>query len=101
MIPRRCGPRPETMSDPCATVAGHAERTSAAVEAGAEATQAGGEAPELPPVARWRGDRVGATEDVRHARGLRPAAHRPAPGRPRARGAEGDAAVCVALLECR
>src|SRR5713101_5377677 len=53
----------EATSDPRATVADHAERTSAAVEAGAEATQAGGEAPELPPVARWRGDRVGATEE--------------------------------------
>src|SRR6266849_6388267 len=44
---------------------------------------------------------LGLPKNVRHAPGLRPAAHRPAPGRPRARGAEGDAAVCVSLLECR
>src|SRR5713226_10744091 len=88
---------PQAMSDPRATVFLHAERTNAA----AEATQAGGEAPELPPVARWPCDRVGAAEDGRHARGIRAAADRPAPARPRAGGAEGDAAVCVVLLECR
>ncbi len=64
--------------------AAHAERTNAAVAAGAEATQAGREAKELPALSCCRDERLGdSTEDVRHAGGVCPAAYRSPPGRPR------------------
>src|SRR5438552_8799682 len=90
------------MSDPRASVSAHAERTNAAVAAGAEATQAGGEAAE-PTAAGWRPDDpvAGLAPDGGNVAGVRAAAHELAPGGPRTRRPEGVARVRLLVQEGR